>query len=531
MLSRWGLACVALVCFSIDTPTARSQATGSATAPADPAATTPEGEDEDAVGSGSAAGSGSAVVAPKDVGARKAWLVARLDAALAARPTLARARIAYAIEDLATSDELASREPDTKLNLASNAKVLTAIAALSGLGGAFRWRTSVYTLEPPDETGLVKGDLYVRGRGDPTLSVAGLRQLAADVAAKGVRTVEGKLVIDATYFDHVVEPPHFAEQPKETAAFRAPVSAFTVNRSSYTVTIMAEPGGGARVTMDPRLDYLEMIKDEVTSVTSGRTRLKLDAKTKPDVVELEITGQIRAGEGSWDLRRRVDDPTRFAAEVLRRELAAQGIRIRKPKLGFAAVPLTARTIAHVDSPALNEVVRVMNKYSDNFIAETVLKTLGAETKGAPGPATWADGIAAVNRELAKYGLPAGGYRIGNGSGLFNATEVAPRQLVALLGNVHADYRIAGELAASLPTGGYDGTLARRYHGKAAFGRVRAKTGTLDKVTTLAGYVGVESNHLLAFAVLVNDIPPGQRPTVRALIDEMMEILVAYLAAS
>lgn len=527
MLSRWGLACVALACISIDTPSAQSQATGSS---AEPETTAPAADDEENGSGSNGTGAGSAIAAPKDQSQRKAWLVTRMNAAIAARPTLGRARIGYAMQDLTTGEFLAAREPDGKLNLASNAKVLTSMAALSALGGGFKWRTSVYTLEPPDETGLVKGDLYVRGRGDPTLSVGALEQLAADVAARGIRTVEGKLVLDTTYFDNHVEPPHFDEQPKERASFRAPVAAFGVNRSSVTMTIMAEPGGGARVTLDPVTEYTKVTKDEVTSVLTGRTRLRLEMKPKRDHVELEITGQIRAGEGSWDLRRRVDDPARFAAIVFKKELEQKGVTIRKNQIAFAAIPQTAKIVAHHDSPPLSEVVRIMNKYSDNYLAESVLKTLGAETKGTPGAATWPDALAALTRELGKHGLAAGTYRVGNGSGLYSATEVTPRQLVTVLARAHADYRIGPELLASLPTGGYDGTLARRYQGKAAFGRVRAKTGTLDKVNTLAGYVGVEGNHVVAFAVLVNDIPPGQRPVVRALIDELVELLVAYLAA-
>lgn len=527
MLSRWGLACVALACISIDTPSARSQATGSAAEP-DPAA--PAADDDEETGNGSGSTAGAALAAPKDQSQRKAWLVTRMNAAIAARPTLARARIAYAMQDLTTDEYLAAREPDGKLNLASNAKVLTAMAALSALGGGFKWRTSVYTLEPPDETGLVKGDLYVRGRGDPTLSVGALDQLAADVAARGIRTIEGKLVLDTTYFDNQVEPPHFNEQPKERASFRAPVAAFGVNRSSVTMTIMAEPGGGARVTLDPITEYTRITKDEVTSVPTGRTRLRLEMKPKRDHVELEITGQIRTGEGSWDLRRRIDDPARFAAVVFKKKLERHGVTLRKPQIAFAAIPQTAKLVAHHDSPALAEVVRIMNKHSDNYLAESILKTLGAETKGTPGAATWPDALAAMQRELGKHGLAAGTFRVGNGSGLYTATEVSPRQMVTVLARAHAEYRIGPDLLASLPTGGYDGTLSRRYHGKAAFGRVRAKTGTLDKVNTLAGYVAVDSDHVIAFAVLVNDIPPGQRPVVRALIDELVELLVAYLAA-
>jgi D-alanyl-D-alanine carboxypeptidase/D-alanyl-D-alanine-endopeptidase (penicillin-binding protein 4) len=191
--------------------------------------------------------------------------------------------------------------------------------------------------------------------------------------------------------------------------------------------------------------------------------------------------------------------------------------------------VTAKQIAVHDSPTLADVVRVMNKHSDNYVAEAILKTLGAELKGTPGGATWADGVAALRAQLAKLGM-AGTFRTENGSGLFSSTEVAAKQLVGLLVAGHKDYRIGPDLVASLPVGGFDGTLARRWRGRPAQGRVRAKTGTLDKVSTLAGFIGVDGGHLLAFAILVNDIPAGQRGVVRTMADDMVDSIAAYLDA-
>ncbi len=501
---------LALLALSINGESARSQA-------ANP-------DDEDG---GTTAG--SALVAPTDPTMRTAWLRSKFETALASRPLLARTRITYAVVDLSTDKELVAREAEKGLNLASNAKVLTAIAALSGLGGGFRWRTAVFA-GVPDETGTVEGDLHIRGRGDPALTIDHLRALAAEVAARGIHKVEGRLVVDATYFDGVTEPPHFDEQPNEHAGFRAPVSSFAVAHSAYTITVVAQPEGAAKVSVEPAIpDYLKLTKAEVTSVTTGRTRIRVDAKRKQDRVELEVTGQLRAGQGSWDPRRRVDDPTRFAAEVFKKALAEHGVRLGQRAIAFGPVPVTARLIAAHDSPTLAEVIRAMNKHSDNNIAETVLKTLGAELRTSPGPATWADGITALRAQLGKLGV-AGTYRVENGSGLYASTEVSAKQLLGVLAAAHKDYRIGPDLLASLPVGGLDGTLARRWVGKPAQGRVRAKTGTLDKVLTLAGYIGVDSGHVLGFVILANDIPPGQRPLVRAMADEMVDSLAAYLDA-
>jgi D-alanyl-D-alanine carboxypeptidase/D-alanyl-D-alanine-endopeptidase (penicillin-binding protein 4) len=532
-----GLA-VVLALVSIDTAPARSQGAGSGGSAGSGAAaalattTDPTNNDDDESGG---SGSGSALVAPADPKARATWLFAQLNGAIGSRPLLTtKAKIGVYVVDLVTGSELYAKDADVGLSLASNAKLLTAVAALGTLGGGFRWRTAAFVDDRAldETTGTVKGDLYVRGRGDPTLSANDLRALATEIAARGVRKVSGQLVLDTSYFDNDVEAPHFADQPKERAAFRAPVAAFGVSRGSFLVNVIGEPGGTAKVWLEPDAgDHVLLTKAQVTSVSQGRTRIRVDIKPKPDVLEVEVTGQIRFSDGHWWAKRRVDDPARFAAEVLRKALADRGVTFGKKGIGSATVPLNAMLLVAHDSPPLSSVIREMNKSSDNYFAESVLKTLGAETRATPAPAGWADGQAAVQAFLARLGLPPGTYRCENGSGLFGATEVSAKQLVTLLKGAHADFRIGPDLLSSLPVGGMDGTLARRWAGGASKGRVRAKTGTLEKVTTLAGFVGVDGGHPLAFAILVNEIPTGQKGPARAMADDMLDAIVAYLEAA
>ncbi len=517
----WAL--VALVATSIGSARAKDQGSGSGS---DPTATAP-GDDDD-----EAAGSGKQLRAPADGKARETWLVEHLAAAIASHPKLGHAKIAVVVTDLATGKQLWAHEPDKGMNLASNAKLLTSVSALATLGSGFRWHTAVYATALDDHTGKVEGDLVVRGRGDPTLSVADLRALAADVAARGVREVTGKLVVDASYFDNQIEPPHYTEQVSERAGFRAPIASFGVQRSAVEVVVVPEPGGNAKVRLEPDSgEYITLGKHEVKTVTAGHTRVKVDTKLSPGHIVIEVSGEIRPVDGSYELRRRVEDPARFAAEVFRRLLAEHGVRIRDKAIALGPVPATAKLVAQHDSAPLAHVLREMNKLSDNYVAETVLKTLGAETRTTPGPATWADGTKAVQTYLATIGIAAGAYRADNGSGLFGASEVSAKQLVAILAAAYADYRIGPDLLASLPVGGVDGTLAKRWIGHPAKGRVRAKTGTLDKVITLAGYLAVTSAHPLAFAILVGDIPGGQRPQSRAMADDMIDSMAAYLGGT
>ena len=525
-----------LALVSIDTGTARSQGTASSAAGSgsgSAAVIDTNGDDDDGAGSGS----GSARVAPADPKARAKWLEEQLNSALSLRPLLtAKARIGIAVYDVETGAELYSKDGDVKLSLASNAKVLTATAALSALGGGFRWRTAVFIDDKSldETTGIVKGNLYIRGRGDPTLSSADLRAMAVEIAARGIRTIQGQLVIDDTYFDADTEPPHFAEQPKERAAFRAPVASLGVSRSAFLVNVIGEPGGTTKVWLEPDAgDYVKLTKTEVTSIREGRTRIKVEIKndpTKKELLNVEVTGQIRYADGHWWSKRRIDDPARYAAEVFKRALADKAIKFTKKAIVSGPVPVNAMIVTAHDSQPLSTVIREMNKSSDNYFAESILKTMGAETRATPGPGSWNDGQAALQLALAKMGLPPGTYRSENGSGLFGATEVSAKQMVALLRNAHADYRIGPDLLGSLPVGGMDGTLARRWHNSAAKGRVRAKTGTLAAVTTLSGYVAIDGKRPLAFAIFVNDIPTGQKGPARAMADDILDAIVAYLEA-
>lgn len=519
-----------LALVSIDTGRAQSQGSGAGSGSA---AATIDMEEEEG-----GADEGSALVAPKDPAQRGTWLVGQLDAAINARPLLSsRAKIGVSVVDLSTGAELYTHDADAAMSLASNAKLLTSVAALGTLGGGFRWRTAVLVDDKAldETTGIVAGDLYVRGRGDPTLGSADLRALAIEVAARGVRQIKGKLVIDDSYFDADGEAPHFADQPKERAAFRAPIASFGVSRSSFIVNVIGEPGGGSKVWLEPDAgDSIKLTKTEVTSISVGRTRIKVDIKprkgSKTGELDVEVSGQIRYADGHWYTKRRVDNPTQFAGQIFKAALADYGVTFTKKAIATGTIPVNAKVLTAHDSQALASVIRDMNKSSDNYFAETVLKTLGAETRATPAPATWADGHAAVQTFLATMGLPPGSYRAENGSGLFDATAVSPKQLVTLLKGAHADYRIGGDLLASLPVGGEDGTLAKRWRNRIGAGRVRAKTGTLEKVATLAGYVAVDSNHVVAFAILVNEIPTGQKGPARAMADDMVDALVAYLDA-
>jgi D-alanyl-D-alanine carboxypeptidase/D-alanyl-D-alanine-endopeptidase (penicillin-binding protein 4) len=533
---------MALALVSMDSPPARSQGTDPAGDPAVPTSNGVEDVEDPASPTGISPEPPAIpdVPLPADRGGRTKWLTGKAGALVDDRARiLGTARVGVVIADATTGEPLYQRDPGGRYNLASVTKLITTGAALARLGPGFRWRTAIYAERFDVRTGEVAGDLFVRGRGDPTLDAAAVRGLAADLRQAGVRLVRGSLVLDGSYFDGVTEPPHFAEQPLERAGFRAPIGAFAVNGNTVTLEAVPDPAGSgaAAVTMTPPAgDYVAFSVAEVLTTARGRSRVRVETRTEKaaggDRIRIAVSGQLRFDEGIWSTRRRVDDPVRFAGEALRTAMAAQGIKVTGREIKRGLVPRTVRQLASHDSPPLVDIAREMNKSSNNFVAETLLKTLGAETRAVPGPATWDDGLAAVRRWLIDdVGLTEGSFRVGNGSGLFGASDFTPAQVAQIMTHAYRDFRIGPELMSTLAVAGVDGTLWRRFAASAGRGRIRAKTGTLESASTLAGYVAVDGRRPLAFAILVNDIPLGQRGHARALQDALLEACIAFLDAT
>jgi D-alanyl-D-alanine carboxypeptidase/D-alanyl-D-alanine-endopeptidase (penicillin-binding protein 4) len=499
---------LALALVSMDSPPARSQGTAPAGDPAVPTSNGVEDVEDPASPTGISPAPPAIpdVPIPADRGGRTRWLTGKAGALVDDRARiLGTARVGVVIADATTGEPLYQRDPGGRYNLASVTKLITTGAALARLGPGFRWRTAIYAERFDVRTGEVAGDLFVRGRGDPTLDAAAVRGLAADLRRAGVRLVRGSLVLDGSYFDGVTEPPHFAEQPLERAGFRAPIGAFAVNGNTVTLEAVPDPAGSgaAAVTMTPPAgDYVAFSVAEVLTTARGRSRVRVETRTEKaaggDRIRIAVSGQLRFDEGIWSTRRRVDDPVRFAGEALRTAMAAQGIKVTGREIKRGLVPRTVRQLASHDSPPLVDIAREMNKSSNNFVAETLLKTLGAETRAV---------------------------------GLFGASDFTPAQVAQIMTHAYRDFRIGPELMSTLAVAGVDGTLWRRFAASAGRGRIRAKTGTLESASTLAGYVAVDGRRPLAFAILVNDIPLGQRGHARALQDALLEACIAFLDAT
>jgi D-alanyl-D-alanine carboxypeptidase/D-alanyl-D-alanine-endopeptidase (penicillin-binding protein 4) len=330
--------------------------------------------------------------------------------------------------DLTTGRAIYGHNVTKPLIPASNEKLAVTYAALVAFGPAHQFETEVLG-DGEQQGNLWRGDLVLKGYGDPTLSTLRLHALAGQIRATGITRVTGRLVGDESYFDTRRTAPGWKswffinESP--------PLSALTVDRGRY----------------------------------HGRTSR---------------------------------NPALAAAESFREALRAAGIAVAgRTLLGKAAED--APPLASTTSVPLEDVLRFMNRESDNFTAEILLKHLGTELAER---GTTQAGSAAVRQILAEGQVPLGGVRIVDGSGLSRLNRLTPVSLVALLQLSYADPSLRETILSSLPVAGRTGTLRRRMRGSAAAGRVLAKTGTTREASALSGFV----KRRYAFAVLQNGSP-------------------------
>jgi D-alanyl-D-alanine carboxypeptidase/D-alanyl-D-alanine-endopeptidase (penicillin-binding protein 4) len=428
--------------------------------------------------------------------------------------------LGVAVLDVQTGELLVAQNDHRPLNPASNAKLFTAAAALSQLHGNYRFETGLYG----ETKGASATKLVLRGQGDPSLATRDLWEMVQDLKDQGIRRVEGDILVDQHFFDESFVPPAFEQQPNEWASFRAPVSALALNENTLTMTVRpAAPDASAVVTFDPPgfVDIDGVVK---TSSDGHPESVRLELAPNGNRMIAHVGGSIPEKERVVSFVRRVDNPSLLAGYALRALLVSSGVAVGGDvKLGGEDVkPLIA---LHRSRP-LSSLLYELGKASDNFYAEMVLKTLGAEQKGRPGKS--ADGADVVARYLRDIGALEDGTIIKNGSGLFDANRVTALGTAKLLRAAYRDPAISTEYVAQLSVGGVDGTLHKRFRELREKRLLRAKTGTLENTVALSGYVLAPAGKSpIAFSIIVNNVA-GKVSGARAAMDTFAEAIVRQL---
>jgi len=410
------------------------------------------------------------------------------------------------VRSMSAQETLYAHRATEKAIPASNMKLLTTAAALRYLGPDYVFPTDVY-MHGEMEGGDLFGDIYLKGYGDPSLVQERVRELAYSLYLKGIRRISGDLVGDDSFFDSE----RFGKKWKargSAKAYLAPYSALAVNFSIVRVLVDAgtKPGALARVQLVPPSDAIGLKNTLRTASHRRRPRVLVRRRAGKGRDWIHVSGQVPFRRVTRQYKVSVSDPTRFATGTFSTFLKKEGVRIRGRILS-GVTPPEARLLVRQNSRPLGEIIRGLNKYSNNLMAEQVLKTIGAEMFGLPG--TTEKGLLAVQNLLVHAGVPPGSFDLADASGLSRLNKITPKAIVAVLESMFHDFRLFPEYMASLAVVGVDGTIRKRLRRSSAARRVRAKTGLLAGVHALSGYAAADNGESLVFSILSNS--QGCRP--------------------
>ena len=406
-----------------------------------------------------------------------------------------------------------ARHADAPMNPASTMKLLTTYVALSTLGSNFRWHTEALARHPPVGA-RIDGDLILRGGGDPSLVVERWWLLVARLRALGIRDIRGDLVLDRSFYAPAAEDAG-AFDGNPLRPYNVAPDALLINFKAIALTFVPDAtGSGARVALMPPLDGMHLpghVPLAEGPCGDWHARLKADF-SKPLAPVFHGAYPRACGEKTWYLSPLAPDA--YALAAFRALWRAAGGTLGGTVRDGAAGP-GAQVLVDLESPPLAEVIRDMNKNSNNVMARQLFLTLGAPVAGAPGaehgPATGSappgGEAASVGRSvrvvldwLRDHDLAMPELVLQNGSGLSRQERISAASLARLLALAWRSNEMP-DFLASLPVAGVDGTMRER-HG--ASGAAYVKTGTLAEVRALAGYVFAASGHRYAVVALIND---------------------------
>lgn len=415
------------------------------------------------------------------------------------------------VQEIGSETPLLRHHPDVPRTPASTMKLVTTFAALQGLTPAYQWRTEVYALGPVSD-GVLAGDLLLRGYGDPYLVAEEFWKLVGGIREQGLRRIEGDVVFDSSHYRLPDESPG-AFDGRPDRVYNLIPHPLLVNFNAMRFEF--EPAGTeVRVTTRPSLGNV-VVENRLRvdpGVCGGFQRgIALNVLEPPARERVMLEGAFPATCDRYALTRSVLQPESYAWGLFQKYWHQLGGEVgghwRTGELPPALRPAAAGNasgdgaLLHVHrSRPLGELVRLVNKYSNNVMTRHLELTLGAERFEAP--ATPEKGRAATLELLRRHGIDTSGLIIDNPSGLSRAARISARQLAELL-QVAWDAPYMPEFVSSLALAGLDGTLRRRFQDGAETGRMHLKTGTLDHVSAIAGYVQTASNRRFVVVVLIN----------------------------
>lgn len=419
---------------------------------------------------------------------------------------------------------------------ASLSKIATAVSVLSLIPPGHKFKTS-FAVEKSEPSllsnlkikdGKIEGSLYLIGGGDPSFTSEKAWFLVNELVRSGVKTIAGDLIVDDSRFDDI----RFGEDrqgKRVDRAYDAPLGAMSLNWNavSFFVRPGTKIGEPANISIDIDSSFIEL-RNRTKTVKAGagyNLTIKRLASKQPEKGEIFLaTGTVGIGHPEKPVYKSIREPAAYAGTSMLKFLAERGVsikgQVRQSHQPIASEDLTV--IATAESKPIESIVADMGKWSNNFVADMLVKNLAVESGKSQG--TVKAGIGEIRKFLEnQVGLKRGTYEFINGSGFTRDNKFTPAQLGAVLKFVKKDFQIYPDFLMSIPVAGVDGTLRSRFGRSNGIGRVRAKTGLLNGAVGLAGFAAQEDEDPLAFVFLYNG-PAGKEPQARRLFDDMASAL-------
>lgn len=389
------------------------------------------------------------------------------------------------VHEIGAAEPVLAIGAERSLNPASTMKLVTTYAGLEMLGPAYTWNTDMLS-DGTITQDVLNGNLYLKGSGDPKLTLENFWLLLRSLRARGVREIRGDLVLDRRLFaEETFDPAVFDDQP--TRPYNTGPSALLVNFKAVTLQFIPDATTrSVRITVEPPLPQVQVInnlKYAEGSCGDWLGRIKVDSQGNADSARLTFSGSYALDCGERMRSYSVLGHRQYIGALftyLWREMG--GVFTGQVRDG--ATPAQARPLATARSPSMSEVVRDVNKYSNNVMARQLFLTLGINNAAPASTGSAANG---VKQWLALKGLAVPELVLENGSGLSRIERISARNLGAILLNAWAS-PVMPELMASLPVAAVDGTMRRRLKSAEIAGQAHIKTGSLSGVRSIAGYV-------------------------------------------
>jgi D-alanyl-D-alanine carboxypeptidase/D-alanyl-D-alanine-endopeptidase (penicillin-binding protein 4) len=430
------------------------------------------------------------------------------------------ANIAVYVKSMKYGDTIYTRNVQQALTPASTLKILTAEAALLYMGPEYHFATQLFTDAKSVRNGILQGNLYVVLSGDPSLTYNDLYELMLSLKSHQITGIGGNVYIDNTAYDQSFYGPGWQYKDKQYC-YAAPISASIINHNciSFQVTPSPVAGRTAQVVAAPKDFYPEIRNSIIT--TSGRSRA-CSVHLSTDQSQIGLEGCMPRGRYAWGLSYVVTDIPDYNRALFKSVLNQQGINVYG-RITFGSASDNLSLIGTHTSKPLRALINEMLKKSDNVIAGALFKKLGQLYTHKQG--SWETGSQAVTQILSKHaGVNIEGMRILDGSGLSAENLTTPSQMMQVLDFAYHHYGTSYEFISSLPIAGVDGTLKHRMGNIAR--KVRAKTGTISGVVSLAGYVVSGDKEPLAFVIMINGTK-GMGWRYKSLEDRIATALTKY----